>query len=58
MIWLEGWSRCLSVTHFLKTGIQVDPMLDLHWVADGDLEKGTGVAAKINAVTDAARRLI
>jgi hypothetical protein len=55
--WLEGWSLCLAEANYLRTGVKTDGLLDVHLVTDEDLENPTGVAAKIDAVTDAARPL-
>ncbi len=56
-LWLEGWSQCLSEMNYLKTGYQTDRLLDVHLVTDEDIAAGTSYAAKIGAVTDAARPL-
>jgi len=55
--WLEGWSLCLAELNYLKTGYRTDGLLDVHFVTDEDIEKRTSYAAKIDAVTDAARPL-
>jgi pyruvate, water dikinase len=55
--WLEGWSLSLSETNYLRTGVKTSGLLDVHVVTDEDLEKRTDYAAKIGAVTDAARPL-
>ena len=56
-LWLEGWSRCLAEVNYLRTGYQSDGLLDVHFVTDQDLADKTSYAAKIGAVTDAARPL-
>lgn len=55
--WLEGWSLSLSQANFLRTGVQSKGMLDVHLVSDVDIKNSTSWAAKIGAVTDAARPL-
>jgi pyruvate,water dikinase len=55
--WLEGWSLCLAEMNYLRTGVRTDGLLDVHFVTDADLESPSGYAAKIGAVTDAARPL-
>ncbi len=55
--WLEGWSRCLAEINFLRTGYRSDGLLDVHVVTDADLARSTSFAAKIGAITDAARPL-
>jgi predicted nucleotidyltransferase len=55
--WLEGWSLCLAEANYLRTGVKTEGLLDVHIVTGADLESPTGVAAKIGAVTDAARSL-
>jgi pyruvate,water dikinase len=56
-LWLEGWSLCLSEMNYLRTGYQSNGLLDVHYVSDEDVKKRSGYAAKIGAVTDAARQL-
>jgi predicted nucleotidyltransferase len=57
LIWLDGWSRCLSEMNYLRTGYKTDGLLDVHMVSDEEVENRRGYAAKIDAVTDAARKL-
>ena len=56
-IWLDGWSRSLGQMNFLRTGYETDGLLDVHIITDEDIENRTSYAAKIGAVTDAARPL-
>lgn len=56
-LWFDGWSQSLAEINFLRTGYKTDRMLDLHFVTDDDIENQTSYAAKIGAVTDAARPL-
>ncbi len=56
-LWLEGWSRCLAELNYLRTGYRSDGLLDVHFVTDADIAARTSYAAKIGAVTDAARPL-
>ncbi len=53
--WFEGWSLCLSEINYLKTGYKTSGLLDVHLITDLDIEQGDSFAAKIGAVTDAAR---
>ncbi len=55
--WLDGWSQCLAELNFLKTGYRAQGLLDAHYITDKDIAEKTSFAAKINAVTDAARLL-
>jgi len=57
MLWLDGWSQCLSEFNYLRTGHRTDGLLDLHVVTDRDIAARTSYAAKIGAVTDPARPL-
>ncbi len=57
LAWLDGWSRCLAEMNYLETGIRSDGLLDVHLVTDEDIARRTSWAAKISAVTDAARPL-
>lgn len=56
-LWLEGWSLCLAEMNYLRTGYRSPGLLDVHYVRDADLAAQTSFAAKIGAVTDAARPL-
>jgi pyruvate,water dikinase len=55
--WLEGWSLCLDETNYLRTGYRSGTLLDVHIVTDEDIAARNPFAAKIGAVTDAARPL-
>ena len=57
LLWLEGWSRCLSEINFLRTGYRTDGLLDVHIVSDKDINEHSSFAVKIGAVTDPARML-
>ena len=57
LLWLEGWSRCLSEMNFLRTGYRTDGLLDVHIVTDKDIAEHSSFAVKIDAITDPARRL-
>jgi len=56
-LWFEGWSLCLNEVNFLRTGCKTGGNLDVHYVTDQDIARQTSYAAKIGAVTDAARPL-
>ncbi|MCK9995847.1 MAG: nucleotidyltransferase domain-containing protein [Candidatus Krumholzibacteria bacterium] len=55
--WFRGWSQALQEMNFSRTGIRVEEMLDITYLSDDEVASGKGLAAKINAVTDAARML-
>jgi hypothetical protein len=55
--WLDGWSRALAEMNELRTGYRSEGLLDVHYVTDADIANGSSFAAKIGAVTDAARPL-
>jgi len=55
--WFEGWSLSLSEINYLRTGYRTESLLDVHIVTDEDIANRTSYAAKIDAVTDAAREL-
>jgi len=57
LLWLEGWSICLSEVNYLKTGYKTSGMLDVHIITDEDIAKKTSFAIKIGAVTDPAYKL-
>ena len=57
LFWLEGWSLSLSEINYLRTGYETEGLLDVHFVTDEDIARQTSYAAKINAITDAARPL-
>ena len=54
---MEGWGRCLSELNYLRTGYRTENLLDMHLVTDEDIAARDSYAAKIGAVTDAAREL-
>ena len=56
-ILLEGWSQSLGIMNFLRTGVETDGLLDVHFVTDEDIKNKTSYASKIGAVTDAAMPL-
>jgi hypothetical protein len=57
-VWLDGWSQALAEINYLRTGYRTDGLLDVHYVTDEDIAGGgNAFAAKIGAVTDAARPL-
>ena len=56
-LWLDGWSRSLAEMNYLRTGYRSDGLLDVHLVTDEDIAAKSSYAAKIDAVTDAARKL-
>lgn len=55
--WLDGWSRALAEVNYLRTGHRSQGLLDIRYLTDEDLESRIGLAAKIDAITDAARPL-
>jgi hypothetical protein len=55
--WFMGWGQSLAEVNFLRTGYRVDNILDIHYVTDEDIARRTSYAAKIDAITDAARPL-
>ncbi len=55
--WLEGWSLSLAETNFLRTGVRTEGLLDAHLITDEDIARQSSFAARIGAVTDAARPL-
>lgn len=57
LAWLDGWGRALTEANFLRTGHRVEPLLDVSLISDEDIAARRGLAAKITAGTDAARRL-
>ena len=57
MLWLEGWSRCLSEINFLRTGYRTEGLLDVHIITDADIAQRSSYAVKIDAITDPARKL-
>jgi hypothetical protein len=57
MLWLEGWSRCLSEINFLRTGYRTEGLLDVHVISDVDIAERSTYAVKIDAITDSARKL-
>ncbi len=57
LLWLEGWGRALTEANFLRTGRRIE-VLDATLVTGEDIADRRGLAAKVQAVTDAARPLV
>jgi predicted nucleotidyltransferase len=57
LTWLEGWSLSLAEENYLRTGYKLSGLLDVHLVTEEEVRNRTGFAAKIGAMTDAARPL-
>jgi pyruvate,water dikinase len=57
LAWLEGWSLSLAEMNYVRTGIRLDRLLDVHLVSDEDVSRRSSYAVKIGAVTDPARPL-
>ena len=57
LTWLEGWSLSLEQTNYLRTGYKTIGLLAVHLITDEDIQKRTGLASKIGAISDAARPL-
>ncbi len=55
--WFDGWSICLDHFNYLKTGYKTGGLLDVHLITDEDIKNKTSFAVKINATTDAAKKL-
>ncbi|PKK85047.1 MAG: pyruvate, phosphate dikinase [candidate division Zixibacteria bacterium HGW-Zixibacteria-1] len=55
--YFEGCGNCLSEVNYLRTGYRTKNILDAHIITDEDIMRRTSFAAKIGAVTDAARPL-
>jgi pyruvate,water dikinase len=55
--WLQGWSLSLAEINYLRTGYRSQGLLDVTLLTDEDIARRTSYAAKIGAVTDAARPL-
>jgi hypothetical protein len=54
VLWLEGWSLCLSEINYSRTGCKSDGLIDYHLLTDEDIAKKTDFAMKIDAATNAA----
>ncbi len=55
--YFQGWSEALTEMNVSRTGVRVESMLDVVYLDDREVAEGRGLAAKINAVTNPARRL-
>jgi pyruvate,water dikinase len=55
--WFEGWGQALAEMNYSRTGVMVPRLLDVTYLTDADIARGEGLAARINAPTDPARRL-
>ena len=56
-LWLEGWSLALAEMNSQRTGCRRKSLLDIRFITDEDIARQTGIAARIGAATDPARRL-
>ncbi len=56
-LWLEGWSYALDEFNYLRTGYRSGGLLDIHVITDEDIKNRNSFAAKIGAITDAAKEL-
>lgn len=57
LMWLTGWSTCLSELNFWRTGYRSNGLLDIHLITNKDIEERSSFAVKIDAITDPARKL-
>lgn len=57
LMWLEGWSLCISEMNYLRTGYKVKNILDVKIITDEDIANKDSFAVKIGAITDAAKAL-
>jgi pyruvate, water dikinase len=57
LAWFDGWSLSLDHFNYLKTGYKTGGILDVHIITDEDIANKSSFAVKINAVTDAAKKL-
>jgi hypothetical protein len=55
--WFRGWGQALGEMNYSRTGVRMENVLDVTYVSDAEVAAGDGLAAKIGAVTDAARLL-
>jgi hypothetical protein len=55
--WLEGWSLCLGEVNYLRTGLRTKGLLDVRFISDSDISRGTSWAAKVTGAKDPARPL-
>ncbi len=55
--WFDGWSSALAEMNYSRTGVRLERILDVTFLTDEDIAGGAGLAARINAPTDPARRL-
>ena len=57
-LWLDGWSRCLDESNYLRTGERRGGLLDVAWASDEDVASRSGAASSIGAEADPARPLL
>jgi pyruvate, water dikinase len=55
--WLDGWSTALDEMNFLRTGFKSEGLLDIHIITDADIARQHSYAKRIDAVTDAAKKM-
>lgn len=54
MLWLDGWSQCLSYMNYLKTGHKTDGLLSVHIITDQDIRNRSSYALKIKDASEPA----
>ncbi len=57
LIWLDGWSLCLSHMNYLRTGYRTDGLLNAHFITNQDIQNRTSWAVKIGSTADPALRI-
>ncbi|RKZ13196.1 hypothetical protein DRQ50_10795 [bacterium] len=55
--WFDGWNGALMDMNFSRSGVRVEPMLDVTYLTGAEVAAGEGLAARIGATTNAARAL-
>ena len=55
--WFQTWNAFLDAHNCFHTGYRVGGLLDVHIITDKAIERRSSFAVKIDAVTDAARKL-
>ena len=49
--WIEGWSLCIAVVNYQRTGYRSDGLLDVQYVTDEDVAQGVASTARPRSIS-------
>ena len=57
LTFVEGYNASLCEAHYLRSGIRIEQLVHLHLITSEQAQRRTGIAVKIDAVSDPAKLL-